>query len=340
MPNLLVLGGTAWLGGEVARTAVAAGIDVTCLARGRSGPVPAGAELVIADRSRPDAFDEVARRDWDDVVDVSWQPGMVRAAVAALAHRAAHWTYVSSGSVYAATDVPGQDEDAPTVPALPSDTAGTEDYGPAKAACEQAVVDALGERCALVRAGLIGGPGDPSDRFGYWVSRFALAGKGPVLVPREPDLMTQCIDVRDLAAWIVAMTRSGGSGAFNAVGESMPLPAVLELAASVAGYRGSMVVAAPAWLAERDVEPWAGPRSLPLWLPLPAYAGFGARDDQRALAAGLVRRPVTETLADVLVDEQGRGLDRERRAGLTRAEEVDLIEQLESGTGPQIGSNL
>ena len=32
------------------------------------------------------------------------------------------------------------------------------------------------------------------------------------------------------------------------------------------------------FLVEHDVRPWSGERALPLWLPLPKYAGFLARD--------------------------------------------------------------
>lgn len=328
MATVLVLGGTAWLGREVARVALERGHQVTCLARGEAGEVAAGARLVRADRTSPGAYDEVRDRSWDDVVDVSWQPRHVRSALEALGPRAGHWTYVSSCSVYADHATPGAGEDAALLPALEADEAAVEQYGEAKVACEQAVVRALGERALLARAGLIGGPGDPSDRYGYWVSRFALAGDGPVLVPDAPDQPTQTVDVRDLAAWLVSAGEIGAGGPVNAVGAGQPLGRLLEAARQAAGGRAQVVAADPQWLQDNEVAGWAGPRSLPLWLPWPDYAGFAARADDAAVRLGLHRRPAHETLADTLVDEQARGLQRERQAGLTRPDELALLEAL------------
>jgi nucleoside-diphosphate-sugar epimerase len=180
---MLVLGGTAWLGGSVARHALEEGWEVTCLARGQSGTAPAGARLITADRTQPGGYDGVVQQ-WDAVVDVSRQPGQVRSAVEVLGDRTRHWTFVSTGNVYADLANPITEE-SPLREPLAADVAGMEEYGEGKVACEQAVANL--PRHAIWRAGLIGGPGDPSDRFGYWVSRFALAGDGPVLVPDVPD---------------------------------------------------------------------------------------------------------------------------------------------------------
>jgi len=335
--RLLVLGGTAWLGAAVARAGLEQGLEVTCLARGGgSGAVPDGARWVRADRDTPAAYRAVERTAWDVVVDVSRQPGHARRAAAALADRAAAFVLVSSVSVYADHATPGADEGARTLDALASDVmANMDEYGPAKVACEQHVLAAFGpERTLIVRSGLIGGPGDASDRTGYWPLRFAhpAADDGAVLVPDAPDLGTQVIDVRDLAAWLVRAGADGRAGILNAVGETVPLAAHLALARSVAGHAGPVVLAAPRWLVDHDVEPWAGERSLPLWLPQPEYDGFGARSGSAARAAGLVTRPLAQTLAETLAWELARDPARTRRAGLDRDAERALLAELRGAT--------
>lgn len=338
--RLLILGGTQFLGRAVARHAHDAGHDVTCAARGLSGdPVP-GVRFVPVDRDHPDGLAGLTGHEFDAVVDVTRRPSHARSAVTALADRIAHWSYVSSISAYADERTP--DQRAGTAPLKEPAPAGADDsggqdaqwYGRCKVACEEVVRDAVGPQRAFVcRAGLIVGPEDPSDRFPYWVARFARSGgaspqqPGEVLAPGSPADPVQFVDVADLAGWLVRAAETGLHGDFNGVGTPMRRDRFLtEVAAGVGVARPRLTWVDQEFLQSRDVRPWSGPRSLPLWLPLPEYAGFLTHDATAALAAGLVTRPLAETAATTLrwlTDHPGDV----RAGGLDLTEETKVLRE-------------
>jgi 2'-hydroxyisoflavone reductase len=329
--DVLILGGTGFLSRAIALEALSLGHNVTCLTRGISGEPPEGADQVIADREEGDAYLEVSKRYWDEVVDITSTPSFARGAVEALGDDVGHWTYVSSVSAYRDLSQPGGTEDDPLHEPLPED-ADEDDmsrYGEMKSACEAAARGTVGDRLVIARAGLLIGPGDVSDRFGYWPARFALGGR--VLVPDTPDAPSQLLDARDLAAWLVDAAGRGDVGTYDAVGSTGRLADVLAVCASAAGFAGETYAAAPEWLVEHGVDYWMGPESLPLWLSS-RYVGMMSRSGAAAVAAGLVRRPLEESATAVLADERRRGLHRVRQAGLSPEREAILLDELLSAS--------
>jgi 2'-hydroxyisoflavone reductase len=307
--KLLVLGGTRFLGRHVVDAALARGHHVTVFTRGKNS-VPWGSRVLalVGDRDPAIApgIEALERGSFDAVVDTSgYVPRVVGASAALLAPRVARYVFVSSVSVYAHPDRPGLDESA-QVAALAD--VSTEEilthYGALKAACETAVTQSFGVRATHVRPGLIVGPFDATDRFGYWVARFlypALLGLRPVhaVVPAPRERPIQMIDARDLAAWIIEPLERDIGGTFNAASPmgQWTMGDLIDALLAVAPAPPQPTWIDESLLVQRNVAPWIG---LPLWLPQSEAdsAGFLAIDCSKAKRAGLRTRALAETIVD------------------------------------------
>lgn len=306
--KILLLGGTRFLGRHAVDVALARGHEVTLFTRGRQPNAWGAAVAMLSGDRDPAVAPGLAALDggsWDAVIDTSgYVPRVVGASAQALRHSVGRYLFVSSISVYADMSRAGVGEDAP-VGSL--DDPATEEiakfYGPLKAACEDVVRDVFGDCALIVRPGLIVGPHDPTDRFGYWIARFVhpplLGTRGPqAVLPAPSTRPLQVIDARDLAALMIDLIEDQATGTFNATsaaGTWTFADLVSELARA-----GGAAAPQPVWVDEatlllHKVEPWTG---LPMWLPgtFAETGGMMDVDCRRATAAGMRTRPLAETI--------------------------------------------
>lgn len=341
--KILILGGTKFLGRHLTDAALAGGHAVTLFNRGRKyadEPLPA-VETIHGDRHFD--LEKLAGRNWDAVVDTSgYLPPSVEKSAGFLADKVGRYVFISSGSVY--ENIPRADYDETTEtaqlaaaarekfenfdPARELNAAALgESYGALKKLCEEAAESALPDRVLSVRAGMIVGPFDLTDRFNYWVLRVARGGR--VLAPGAPANFVQLIDARDLSEWIVAMIERGASGVFNATSRSLDLTfeKMLEEIKTTLGSDAEFVWADDEFLAANAVAPWS---AMPFYLPESdaQVRHFLTMNVDRALAAGLKFRPLRETIRDVR--EWRARQDFEMRAGISPEREAELLEKLQN----------
>ena len=293
-----MLGGTVYLGRHVVEVALARGHEVTLFNRGRTNPdLFPGVGRLRGDRDGD--LGALAGGRWDAVVDTSgYVPRQVRASWEALGERVGHYVFVSSISVYADRLKPGLEE-GDAVEALAAgapEALSGETYGALKARCEAALEALAPGAVTVVRAGLIFGPHDTTERSQYWPLRLERGGE--VLAPGRPGRPVQLVDVRDLAGWIVGAAESRLPGVFNATGprEELTMGRFLEACRAVAGGEARLAWVDEAFLLEAGVAAYS---ELPLWVP-EAYQAFGTVNVAKALGAGLRFRPLEATLRDTL----------------------------------------
>lgn len=294
--NLLVLGGTGFIGPHLVRHAVARGHRVTIFTRGRrQADLPSEVTRLTGDRNGH--LEALEGKRWDAVVDDSaTNPDWVRQSTALLQRTAGRYLFTSSTGVYYPYLRRGLDESVEPHVELRDPKDASEQFGVAKARCEQEVQRAFGDRAVVVRPTYIVGPGDTTDRFPYWPQRLARGGE--TLAPGRHDDPVQIIDVRDLAEFMVRLLEEQRSGAYNVAGprDLLTMPAFLEQAKAALGSTATFVpVDDYEFLAAHGIEeaiPWAMLRG--------NDDGMMSIRNAKAIATGLTFRPLATTVRDTL----------------------------------------
>jgi 2'-hydroxyisoflavone reductase len=294
--DLLILGGTGFIGPHLVRHAVARGHRVTIFTRGRAqADLPESVVRLLGDRNGQ--LQALEGKRWDAVVDDSGnRADWVRQSTALLKDSVGRYLFTSSTGVYYPYLQRGLSESDPVYYDQRDPKDGEEAFGVMKAQGERFVLDAFGDKGLVVRPTYIVGPGDTSDRFPYWPVRLARGGE--VLAPGRADDPSQFIDVRDLAEFMVHLLEQQRSGLFNAAGPEKPITARAFYAAAAAALKANVTftyVDDYDFLRSHKIEeaiPWA--------MLSGNNDGMMSIRNARAIAAGLRFRPLADTVRDTL----------------------------------------
>lgn len=304
MSNLLIVGGTGFVGRAVVEAALARGHDLTLLNRGsqRIG----GTSQLLADRDRPEQMmTALAGASFDAVLDTNCYTGaQASALITALGQRTPRVIAISSAAVYADDAVQPPNEAQPTGGATVWGS-----YGVDKSAAEQVYLQAGFAHCALLRPPYIFGPGNSGDRETWFWTRHLV--EKPVLLPGDGLTQCQFIHKDDLAQLILILAESerGGTDIFNVTDPQMlsfaDLSSLLSEVAGVPDHQITMGEATEglvprSWFPFRDHPCLTSPAHLHAELGWAPQAGLAQRfaETFRACSREDLRRAYAPTEAE------------------------------------------
>lgn len=325
--EVLILGGTGFIGPHMVREVLRRGHSVTLFNRGRTNnELFPDLETIKGDRDG--GLDGLKGRNWHAVVDNSgYVPRHVQDSARLLAGHTKRYLYISSVSAYADFNI-ANSEDSPlaTIADESIEEVTAQTYGALKALCEKrAAAEIDAGRLTVLRPTYIAGPGDHTDRFSYWPIRTREGGE--MIWPGTPEDPVQIIDVRDLANFVVDCLENETSGTFN-----MATPAGVYTMEEMLNDAQAVTASAvePVWISEEFAyeQSLVGGRELPVWHPKSgADAAGGSFTAERARKAGLRCRPERETMRDLMVWWDSLPAERtgKLRAGMSPDREAAVI---------------
>lgn len=336
--KILILGVTSFLGPHQIAYALKRGHEVSTFTRGKTKPkihpeIFSRVEQLVGDRE--DNLEALKNRQWDVVIDNSgrktkWTEDTAKLLV----DNVGYYMYTSSVSVYYPFFGDDFSETREVVIKIPEDAKEEEkptyEYGVMKATSELAAINTFGaERSIIVRPQLIVGPGDPTDRFPYWLARIEKGGD--FIIPGKRDEVVQYIDVRDLAQWMIRLAENESTGTYNGAGPGFELTTNAFVHGIHANYNvpiNYIQIDDFDFLLENGIiglQPWV--------IQLPEYAGMSKTDTRKAIESGLSYRSLTDTVQATKEWWYSDAVSQKRRDNILNGErsfmkrEKDLLEK-------------
>lgn len=326
--NILVLGGTNFLGPAIVNAGLKSKHKITLFNRGITNPhLFSKLPLIKGDRKKGiRAYDQLKKHKWDVVIDV-WpdKSRFVDEATKTLKKRAGHYVFISSIAVYKNFQEVGLHEGSEVIK-LSSDKEKWH-YGEEKRAAENLVIERFPENHTILRPGPIKGWRDSASDLLYWLVR--LKNHQNILAPGSGRDPLQFIDVKDVGRFVIKATENNLNGIFNTTGPlNKPLlwKDFLKVAKKHLNSKSEIHWANEAFLKKNKVRSF---EDLPLWAPLSEDKGFMQISAQKANAAGFEYSPLGKTIDDCLSwYEKKKNQKGDTPTGLKRAKEVELLKKL------------
>lgn len=323
--NILILGGTSFLGPQQIDYALRRGHRISIFTRGKTQPTVhkqlfKQVEHLIGDRN--DNLEALKGRKWDAVIDNSgYKVEWTRDTAELLRDHVEVYLYTSSTGVYypyLGSDIGEETELVTTVPDNLNEEQKLEyGYGVMKTNSELAAKAALGtDRTIVVRPTYMMGPGDRTDRFTYWPVRLAKGGE--IMVPGKSTDPVQYIDVRDVSHWMIRLIEQRAAGTYNAVGPA----SATDMQQFVYGAHAAFSSAA-SFVSIPDYEFLTAhkvPYIVPWIMPVGENVGSSRASNQLAIQNGLTFTPLAQSVRDIYEWWNSEAVTEERRIKLEKGE--------------------
>lgn len=275
--NVLLFGGTRFMGRYAAQAVLEAGWQLTVVNRG-SRPAVDGVESIVCDRAVPGAIEVLRGRRFDVVIDFSAYPSAwVAEAGALLAGQVGRYLFISSCAVYTESQIFPVTEEFPLGPPHPHQA-----YAAEKIRSEQLLQEFSRQRAfqtVACRLPFVLGPDNYEDRESFVFSR--LHAGAPILLTNGGNALYSFIYAGDVARALLALVRADDrvdGQAFNiTLPQATTARGFVEACASVVGRAAHLV---PVPLGELGFDP-AEFDLRNLTFPFPHFHFYAASDKLR-----------------------------------------------------------
>jgi 2'-hydroxyisoflavone reductase len=331
--NILVLGGTNFVGPAIVNAGLKNGHKITLFNRGITNPgLFPDLPLIKGDREKgAPAYEPLKGHQWDVVIDV-WpeKSYLVDDATSALQDHTGYYVFISSIAVYRDFQEVGLHEGSEVK--QPGPDPANWSYGEEKIAAEGLTADRFPQKHTILRPGPIKGWRDPALDLLYWLVK--LKRNESILAPGSRKDPLQFIDVKDVGRFAIHAVENQLAGIYNCTGpgaDELLWEEFLDIAKNHLGSTSELYWPSEDFLRENQVRSF---KDLPLWAPLSEVRGFMRISKEKAIDAGFQYTPIQQTIDDCLrwfeeqMEEDFKFGVGASPVGLERSRELQLIEML------------